>query len=426
MKPALLLTTVLLLLPLTVIGADWNQLDSGITDHIYGFDCHGSLNAYAVAWGVSPGGIVVRTIDGGDNWDRTQLAANSYLFDVEHVDAQTAFIAGCLGGGSQAAIWRTTDGGDSWISRAFSTSWGFYAVEFPSATIGYACGWTGRIYKTSNGGDNWSLLSSGTGNVFRWMEFVDDTHGYAICGTNYNNPNMVYKTTNGATWSYVKNFGGAVVVGGIHFFDEDTGLMVGISGGYETVQKTYDGGETWDVKHTGPANRTLQGVRFRGDNGIAVGSAGRILISHDAGESWTLDAATTPAITLLAAGYEDDAAYAAGSGGRIFKRGDLTATPESPDMGILPRLLPNYPNPFNPVTTIKYTLPQAAIVSLRIFDVGGRLVRRLEEGEMKSAGNHTVSWNGCDDRSRPLPAGIYFSRLQVKDEIAAGRLVLLE
>jgi hypothetical protein len=77
----------------------------------------------------------------------------------------------------------------------------------------------------------------------------------------------------------------------------------------------------------------------------------------------------------------------------------------------LSRLLRNYPNPFNPVTRIQFVLDRNAQVSLRVFDVQGRVARTLLDSYL-TAGPRVVSWDGRDDRGRPLPSGTYFLRLQ--------------
>jgi hypothetical protein len=75
------------------------------------------------------------------------------------------------------------------------------------------------------------------------------------------------------------------------------------------------------------------------------------------------------------------------------------------------RLLRNYPNPFNPVTRIRFTLDRSAQVSLRVFDVQGRAVRTLFDSYL-SAGPRVVDWDGRDDRGLSLASGTYFLRLQ--------------
>jgi len=70
------------------------------------------------------------------------------------------------------------------------------------------------------------------------------------------------------------------------------------------------------------------------------------------------------------------------------------------------RLFDNYPNPFNPTTTIKYELKEAVNLTLKVYDSLGRLVKTIEEG-IKPAGRYEVSFNGSD-----LSSGMYFYRLQ--------------
>ncbi len=84
------------------------------------------------------------------------------------------------------------------------------------------------------------------------------------------------------------------------------------------------------------------------------------------------------------------------------------------------------PNPFNPRTVIRYDLPQPARVDLRIYDLAGRLVRTLVNGETLAAGSHEAAWNGRDDSGRPLPAGTYICRLKVPALVATERLTLVK
>jgi len=88
----------------------------------------------------------------------------------------------------------------------------------------------------------------------------------------------------------------------------------------------------------------------------------------------------------------------------------VTAVP-TPDRPALARLLRNYPNPFNPVTTIHFVLNRDAQVSLRIYDVQGRAVRTLVNSYLTS-GPRVMGWDGKDDAGRSLASGTYFLRLQ--------------
>ena len=88
-------------------------------------------------------------------------------------------------------------------------------------------------------------------------------------------------------------------------------------------------------------------------------------------------------------------------------------------------LRPNHPNPFNPHTEIRYELPETAVVSLMIYDVSGRLVRRLIDGDTVNAGRYSITWQGRDDAGRELSSGIYFTRFDAAGESHIGKLTLL-
>jgi flagellar hook assembly protein FlgD len=76
----------------------------------------------------------------------------------------------------------------------------------------------------------------------------------------------------------------------------------------------------------------------------------------------------------------------------------------------------NYPNPFNPSTQIRFGLPNAAVMTLTVYDVLGREVQTLSSGHF-AAGYHTVTWNASE-----VASGVYFARVTVNDE--AGKAVL--
>lgn len=84
-----------------------------------------------------------------------------------------------------------------------------------------------------------------------------------------------------------------------------------------------------------------------------------------------------------------------------------------------------HPNPFNPATTITYAVDRDGPVTVTIHDLGGRLVARLFAGEV-AAGEHSLRWQGRDDRGRPVPAGLYLLRLAAGQETVSGKLTLVE
>lgn len=89
------------------------------------------------------------------------------------------------------------------------------------------------------------------------------------------------------------------------------------------------------------------------------------------------------------------------------------------------RLLNNYPNPFNPSTTIVYEIPTAAAVSVRIFDLQGALVTELL-GEMQSAGRHEVTWTGLGAGGERMSSGAYICAVEYDGSILSQRLMLVK
>ena len=85
----------------------------------------------------------------------------------------------------------------------------------------------------------------------------------------------------------------------------------------------------------------------------------------------------------------------------------------------------NYPNPFNPSTTIRYNIPAAGYVRLRVFDVVGREVASLVDG-VQSAGSYAVNWHGTDDAGRSVASGVYFYTLESLGQQTTKRMVLLK
>ncbi len=88
-------------------------------------------------------------------------------------------------------------------------------------------------------------------------------------------------------------------------------------------------------------------------------------------------------------------------------------------------LFQNQPNPFNPETQISYLLPTECRVELVIYNVLGRMVRKLVD-EHQSAGMHTLTWNGRSDDGTQLSSGIYFYRLKAKNFDQTKKMVLMK
>lgn len=90
------------------------------------------------------------------------------------------------------------------------------------------------------------------------------------------------------------------------------------------------------------------------------------------------------------------------------------------------RLHQNYPNPFNPGTSIRFDLPAAERVRLDIYDISGRLVRRLVDGEERGPGPVDVFWDGTSDAGERAASGVYYCRLRAGKHASVVKMVLIQ
>lgn len=84
----------------------------------------------------------------------------------------------------------------------------------------------------------------------------------------------------------------------------------------------------------------------------------------------------------------------------------------------------NFPNPFNPETNIGYDLPKAGCVRLHIYDIRGRRVKTLSDGN-QAAGSYNVSWDGTAENNKPVASGVYVYRLIAGDAVKLRKMLLL-
>jgi len=110
----------------------------------------------------------------------------------------------------------------------------------------------------------------------------------------------------------------------------------------------------------------------------------------------------------------------------LLDRADLPAT-EQERAGVRPEgfaLHPNFPNPFNPRTTIRFALPESGPVRLTVYDVLGRQVRLLADQSF-SAGVHDLPWDGRDQDGRTVGSGVYFYRIDASAWTQRRKMLLL-
>lgn len=97
-----------------------------------------------------------------------------------------------------------------------------------------------------------------------------------------------------------------------------------------------------------------------------------------------------------------------------FMTGTVTGIAEKPAVPLKFGLSQNYPNPFNPTTVIEFGVPSSSFVSLKVYDVLGRVVRTLV-GKVERPGIYKIEFNAAD-----LPSGVYFYRIEFRSQKRSG------
>jgi hypothetical protein len=85
----------------------------------------------------------------------------------------------------------------------------------------------------------------------------------------------------------------------------------------------------------------------------------------------------------------------------------------------------NYPNPFNPETTIRFGIPKSGNAEVKIYNIKGQLVTTLFKG-YKEAGYHNVVWNGRNRNNQSVASGIYFTRVTSEGKSKVTKLMLMK
>jgi len=202
------------------------------------------------------------------------------------------------------------------------------------------------------------------------------------------------------------------------------------------VHFTADGGATWDAVEGnlgGPDSPSVRSVAFLpldgGELVLAATSTGLYSTAYLAGSAtlWQQEAASVlgNVVVDMLAVRPADRLVVAGTHGRGVVRGTVgtSPVPDGRPAAVL-ALEPNVPNPFNPSTTIAFTLESAGPVRIEVFDLAGRRLRLLSDGH-RAAGRHTVRWRGDDDRGRPAASGTYVCRLTAGRDVRSRSMTLL-
>lgn len=106
---------------------------------------------------------------------------------------------------------------------------------------------------------------------------------------------------------------------------------------------------------------------------------------------------------------------------------DTTGTATQNELTVVPEaynLYRNYPNPFNPTTTIQYDMPQTGFVAITVYDMLGNVVQTLVNST-QSSGHYSIQWNGKNQNGQKVASGIYFVQMRAGDYLSTQKMTLL-
>jgi photosystem II stability/assembly factor-like uncharacterized protein len=334
MKFLLVLASALLIGGVTV--PHWTLQSSGVTTRLRGV----SAVTERVAWASGAGGTVLRTTDGGANWNKLTVTSDPLDFrDIDAIDALTAYVLS-IGNGQASRIYKTTDGGVSWKLqfqnddvKAFFDAMSFWDADH-GIVIGDSIDGAFCILRTDNGGRLWqrvpasvlppalenegAFAASGTN-----IAVVGKAHAWI--GTGAGGRARVLRTQDrGRTWKISDTpliAGPSAGIFSVAFRDEKHGV---IAGGDYTKEKealnnlaiTSDGGATWKLVRGLSGYRSVVAYVAGSQKIIAVGPSGADQ-SNDDGKTWIpFDG---PGFDTLSLVRGKTMGWAAGQAGRIGK-----------------------------------------------------------------------------------------------------------
>jgi len=449
---------------ISLSAAQWVQTanspkGSGITDLVvkqsngYLFATTGSFN-----WPNADTGGVHRSTDGGDTWTRVFPA---YIARTIALKQDSILFASVWPTPTQTeGLYYSTNNGTTWnLTWDGGPSNNVFAVAFdPSNPLRAYNGSRYGIARNLSGGTTgaWSIISNLP--LGSWVrDIAIDQNGWVFVAVQHqSNPNLngVYYSTNQGQ-SFVRTGLSAVgdtVSSLIVVRDSLVGTVASSGGSYlEAIVAGTTNGKvrkavilgilTVQLLYSGPANAEMSTfahlrrvawdliyIAAYDKGSLAANTGGGILESTDRGASWRFINEGLPTSGKMSAIEADSAAsklYAGmfldqNNGGPIYRRTIITAVRStSSDVPRVFSLHQNFPNPFNPTTTIRFDLPAAGFVSLRVFDILGREVRTLVS-EVQDAGFKSARLD-----ANGLASGVYFYKLNAGSFSASKKLLIV-
>lgn len=362
-------------------------------------------------------GVIYKTTNSGDNWqiiftDTNFEIRGSYFYNSNTIIAYGGYFL------SQSKIVKTTNSGLNWVYIPSGEITGHISSIVSFGSIFYASTATG-IFKSNNNGQNWIRVLPQFGE-FGSCYFLNENTGYAAYDAGY-----LFKTTNGGNNWQTTFLPGYVYSHKIFFTDVNNGYVILDSTAFiSKVLKTTNSGNNWFEINTGLQNH-FWSVFFANQNtGFISGAGGNIIKTTDSGNTWAISWTGGWNVTLRDIFFIDPfKGFACGGNSLILKTingGFIGISLISNELPSEYTLQQNYPNPFNPSTIIKFSIPNSEFVNLAVYDMLGRKVDELVNGNLK-AGYFEVTWN-----AEKFSSGIYLYKINTENFNLVKKMTLIK
>ena len=411
---------IFFLLICVCVKSQWYDKSINLTDDIIDVDFISETTGYILTQNE-----IYKTTDNGNNWLKVTPADSVMYNKIFYLSGDT-IIVGCEDSDffpSTNRLFCSTNAGAAWSSKKIETNENYiWDISFSDINNGWLVGsdqWFAAsrkfILHSSDGGDNWEYQFIDTMYAVRTLHsiaFFSNKLGMTIGSAHLDNfdETEILRTTNaGKDWERVDTLDSPLFF--INYLDSGRVQLLG-----GRLYESADYGVTWnDINFSFWQNKFTWDISNDGGNYailISQLSIGRQVYYFNSGQDSAIVMKPAKANSIKAVECIGNSIWAVGKSGLILKyEAEITDLKDDDSNKIIVfKLLQNFPNPFNPSTTIKFRIPDngavSGIVSLKVYDITGELVADLVNGQ-KSAGEYSVIFN-----PKYLSSGVYFYRLQ--------------
>lgn len=438
-------------------GEPWQQINAGLE------------NRYILSLAFSQEGTIIAGTGGAGiyqtslqtiSWNPTNNGFSSLDRPVLHKTSQGHLYTGTYRGG----LYRSTDQGETWVSvHPLFMNHGILSVASgPQGQLYVGIVESPSVYRSVDGGLNWTPLKDGfadsstyaievspSGVVFaastiglyrldpqadQWVAYdafrlsiINDILAIDTTTILFAAENGIFRSSNsGSTWTIQAQ-------GAQELYVKD---LVSLPNGFlaaafdqRGVYLSQDSGKTWVQKISGLTNLRARSLAANGQGELYLGTSGGGVFrsSYDA-SFWSVLNSGIGSLDIRSMTASPNNTIFAGTFRSGLYRGAAAVVRIENSDGGTPKefsLSQNFPNPFNPSTTIRFELPEPGFVNLKVFDGLGREVATLLNGETP-AGTHQVTLDLLSSRLFHLSTGIYYYRLTAGSFSQTRRMILLK